>query len=116
MSADQPVTTVVETLEEATAADETCLRDILSEFGAASFPSILLIVSLMLVSPLSGVPLLTSFIGVIIFLVAGQGVLGRRHIWLPGRLVAWKMNTQRSERALERIRRIAAWLDRAPVK
>ena len=100
MSADQPISTVVETLEEATVAHEVCLRDILSEFGSASFPSVLLVVSLLLVSPLSGIPLFSSGLGAVIFLVAIQGAMGRGHIWLPERLVSLKLNAVRPSLAM----------------
>lgn len=112
MSVDQPVTAVVETLEDATEDDEVRIGDILAEFGSASFPPVLLAVSLLLVSPLSGVPLFSSIIGIVILLIAGQGMIGRKHIWLPQRLKAWKLNTRRSDRILDRARRMAAWLDR----
>ncbi|MCE8007428.1 exopolysaccharide biosynthesis protein [Aestuariivita sp.] len=112
MSADQPVSTVVAALEEATETDEVCLRDILSNFGSASFPSILLLAALLLVSPLSGVPLLSSAIGGLIFLVAVQGMIGRTYLWLPRRLMAWKLNTARSDKPLDRVLRFAEWLDR----
>lgn len=112
MSADQPVTAVVETLEDATRDDEVQIGDILSGFGTASFPPVLLAVSILLISPLSGVPLFSSIVGIIIFLVASQAMVGRRHIWLPKRLKAWKLNTERSDRITDRARRLAAWLDR----
>ena len=112
MSAEQPVTTVVETLEDVTERDETRIGDILSEFGSASFPPVLLAISLLLVSPLSGVPLFSSIAGVAIFLIASQGMMGRKHIWLPRRLKDWTLNTKRSDQVTDRARRLAAWLDK----
>lgn len=112
MSADQPVTTVVETLENASESGDVQLGDILDEFGSASFPPLLLTVSLLLVSPLSGVPFFSSLAGVAIFLVATQGALGRKHIWLPRRIKDWKLDTERYERAIHHVRRLATWLDK----
>lgn len=112
MSVEQPVTAVVEALEDATESDEVRIGDILSEFGSASFPPVLLAVSLLLVSPLSGVPFFSSIAGVAIFLIASQGMIGRKHIWLPRRLKDWTLNTERSDRITARARRVATWLDR----
>lgn len=111
MSSDQPVTDVVETLEDATEADDVCLRDILDEFGSASFPPVLLAVSVLLISPLSGIPLFSSAIGMIIFLIASQGMLGARHIWLPSRVTDRRLKTRRAQDFLRRLRRLADWLD-----
>ncbi|WP_299629254.1 exopolysaccharide biosynthesis protein [uncultured Tateyamaria sp.] len=109
---DEPVKAVVETLEDATEVERVCLKDIVSEFGTASFPPVLLALSVLLISPLSGVPLFSSAVGMAIFLVASQGMFGRRQIWMPRRLATWQLNTKRSDRMLESGRRLAVWLDR----
>lgn len=111
MDTDQPVKDVVETLEDVTDADEICLRDVLVEFGTASFPPLLLAVALLLVSPLSGIPLFSSMAGVTIFLIAGQGMIGRDHIWVPERLARWRVDTTRSDAILARFHKAALWLD-----
>ena len=103
---------VVEALEDATEASSVCLSEIVEEFGRASFPPVLLAVSVLLISPLSGVPLFSSIIGMAIFLIAIQGMIGREKIWLPRRLANWRINTRRSDLFLTRIRKVATWLDR----
>ncbi|WP_299374310.1 exopolysaccharide biosynthesis protein [uncultured Tateyamaria sp.] len=103
---------VVEALEDATEANSVCLSEIVGEFGTASFPPILLAVSVLLISPLSGVPLFSSIVGMTIFLIAVQGMIGRDRIWLPQRLANWRIDTRRSDRFLTRIRKVATWLDR----
>mgnify|MGYP001793303967 CR=1 FL=1 len=112
MAATEPIAKIVDTLEEATQSDEICLGDVLDEFGTAAFSSTLLAVALLLVSPLSGVPLFSSASGVAIFLIAGQGAVGRRSIWLPTKLVCLNMTSKRAERAISHARSVAAWLDR----
>jgi hypothetical protein len=112
MSTEHPVNTVVDTLEDAARADEICMRDVLEEFGPASFSSLLLVVSLLLVSPLSGVPLFSSLCGVMIALIAVQGAMGRDHVWLPRKIVDLKLTSDRADQVICRIRKLAQLLDR----
>lgn len=112
MSSKQPVSTVVDTLEDAARADGICMRDVLREFGPASFSSLLLVVALLLVSPLSGVPIFSSLCGMLIFLISLQGAMGRDHVWLPRRIVDLRLASERADQVILRIRKLAAWLDR----
>ncbi len=112
MSAKEPIAEIVDTLEDATQDERMCLGDILEEFGTAAFSSTLLAVSLLLISPLSGVPLFSSVCGITIFLIASQGAFGRREIWLPARFMCINVTSKRADRTIGRIRSAAEWLDR----
>lgn len=112
MPPKEPIAEIVDTLEEATQSDQMCLGDVLEEFGTAAFSSTLLAVSLLLVSPLSSVPLFSSACGIAIFLIASQGALGRRSIWLPARLICLNITSKRAERAIGHARSAAKWLDK----
>ena len=67
---------------------------------------------LILVSPLSGIPGLSSLGGLTIALVAGQILLGRPAIWLPGFLLRRQLPTARLIWALSKLERAAAFIDR----
>jgi len=112
MSTEQPVTEIVEILDDAIHEEETVLGDILEEFGPTSFTSCLLATSVLLVSPLSGVPFFSSLCGLVIFLIAIQAMVGREVIWLPTRITKIKITSHKADRAMGYIKRAAAWLDR----
>ncbi|KPQ08224.1 MAG: putative ABC transporter permease component [Rhodobacteraceae bacterium HLUCCA12] len=56
---------------------------LLDRLGGHSFATLLLLPSLILVSPLSAVPGLTTMMGLVIILVVIQHLLRRRALWLP---------------------------------
>ena len=78
------LTDVVEhTIGEAngeTISVETLMRS----FGHTSFVPLLILPALILITPLSGIPGLSTVCGIIIMLIAGQRLVGHRQIWLPG--------------------------------
>ncbi|SMY10280.1 Exopolysaccharide synthesis, ExoD [Flavimaricola marinus] len=111
MQTDQPISDVVHVLEEKTDEGNAQIGDVLSAFGSASFSSVLLAVAVMLVSPLSGVPLFSSVCGITIFLVASQGALGRKQLWLPERLLKVGIGSNKTKKAFEKLMQAAKWLD-----
>ncbi len=68
-----------------------------------------------LVSPLSGIPGLSSLGGLTIALIALQILLGRQTIWLPDFVLRRQVSAERLQRALARLDRAAAFVDRRSV-
>lgn len=66
--------------------DHVCVSHLLDIMGERSFGALMLVPSLLLVSPLSGIPGFSSLIGAVIALIAGQMLVGRKHLWLPQKL------------------------------
>ncbi|WP_158599039.1 exopolysaccharide biosynthesis protein [Rhodophyticola porphyridii] len=93
-------------------AEEVSVRDMLAAFGNAGFLPALLIPAVIVVSPLSGIPILPSICGIMIFLVSIQMLGHRRHLWLPGWLLRRSVGTKGLRTAMERLHRPARWLDR----
>lgn len=87
------------------------LGDVMEAFGAAGFAGLITLFSLIVVTPLSGVPLVSSVMGVSIALIAGQAIAGRSHPWLPGPLRRRAIPKRRLGGALERTGRLIDWLD-----
>jgi len=79
--------------------------------GASSFTPLLLAPALAVASPLSGIPLFSSAMGVMIFLVSLQMVLNRDHVWLPGWLLRREVSSDRIRAAFDRLRPVLSWLD-----
>jgi hypothetical protein len=102
---------VVRVLRQTSTEEASQFRDVLRAFGTASFSSMMLAASVLLVSPLSGVPLFSSLCGLMIFLIAGQGALGRDHLWLPERLLRIDIGSERAHKVFHGLMRVALWLD-----
>ena len=96
-----PVRDVVQTLQEAAKADKVAFETLLAGFGPAAFPPCLLVPALLVVSPLSGIPLFSSFCALVICLVAAQGAWGRHKIWLPAFLARREMSGAQLRRAAD---------------
>ncbi|WP_157959762.1 exopolysaccharide biosynthesis protein [Devosia submarina] len=68
--------------------------------------------AMLVVSPLSLVPTLPTFVAVLTILVAGQIVLGRKTIWLPQKIRSAKLSGERAAKALGFIKPAGRLLDR----
>jgi hypothetical protein len=103
---------LIERVENASGDKMTSVAQILRALGQNSFTPNLLIPALAVLSPLSGVPLVSTFCGCLIALVSAQMLLGRDHIWLPRALMARQIGTARLRQVGAFIKRPARWLDR----
>ncbi|WP_235756513.1 exopolysaccharide biosynthesis protein [Paracoccus salsus] len=103
---------LIERVETASDEGSTSVGQILAVLGQGSFSPNLLIPALGVASPLSGVPLFSSFCGIIIALVSLQMLSGRDHIWLPEAVKARRVRTARLVQVAEMLKRPARLLDR----
>jgi hypothetical protein len=94
------------------ARDGLTIQAMLDRVGARSFGAALLVPSLILVSPLSIIPLMPTLGGLVILTIATQAFFGRRHLWLPKFLATRRFNGDQMRRAVSYLRQPAAWLDR----
>jgi hypothetical protein len=68
--------------------------------------------ALLVVSPLSGIPLFSSICGLTIAVIAAQMVWpGRDCLWLPGKLTRRHVSGERAREGVARLARVARWLD-----
>ena len=94
------------------ARDGLTIQGMLDRVGARSFGAALLVPSLILVSPLSIIPLMPTLGGLVILTIATQAFFGRKHLWLPKFLATRRFNGDQLRRAVGYLRKPAAWLDR----
>lgn len=106
-----PIGEIVDNLEAATDRDCVRLGALVAQVGDRSFLPVLMVPALLVVSPLSGIPLFSTACGLTIAFVAAQMVAGRRHLWLPGLLMRLRIDGKRARAALSRVHRLAHWLD-----
>jgi hypothetical protein len=100
-------------LEQVSAGeDQVALGNLMEATGQRAFGPMLLLPGLIALSPLSGIPGLPSTVAVMVALIAGQLLCGRRHIWLPRWVVSRSVSRHRFERALRYLYPTARWVDR----
>lgn len=93
-------------------ADDLTLADVFADLGDRSFPTMILIPALVLVSPLSAIPGMTGTLGLTITLLLGQRLFGRKVLWLPRWLAGMRIPRAKLERAAFWLRKPAAKMDR----
>lgn len=91
--------------------EQPTLRTVMETFGRAGALPVMMVVALVVVSPLSGIPLLSSAAGLTIAGIALQLALGRQSLWLPGWLCHRSVPSDRLDAAIERLRPLARFLD-----
>ncbi len=80
--------------------------------GTRAFGPLLLLPGLVLVSPLSAIPTLPSLTGLVILLIAGQVLVGRRTIWLPEAFLRRPIDPARVSKAVAFLSKVARPVDR----
>ena len=106
------LTEIVERTVEETGGGTVSVEQLMRSFGHASFIPLLILPALILITPLSGVPGLSTVCGLIIMLIAGQRLVGHRQIWLPGWIRRRTMKSARLHAGLEKILPFTRFVDR----
>jgi hypothetical protein len=107
-----PVQQIVARLDETAQHDPVTLGEVVEAFGERSFLPLLMVPALLVVSPLSGIPLFSSICGVTIAIIAAQMVWpGRDCLWLPGKLTRRHVSGARARDGVARLAKLARWLD-----
>lgn len=102
---------IVATLRKAGDDHSPSVREIVEHLGQASFGAMLLVPAMIVATPASGLPGLSSTGGLIIALIACQMIVGRKHVWLPAWLMDRRIDSDRFDRALDFLRRPVRWVD-----
>lgn len=92
-------------------AERTDIGKILASFGRASFTPALLLPALAVATPLSGIPLFSSLMGIMIALVSAQMLARRRYLWLPDWILSRQITGAALTSAFTRVRPVAVWID-----
>ena len=85
---------------------------LISGLGRLSHSALLLVPALVVATPLSGIPGLSSVGGIIIALVSLQALAGRSELWFPRWLKRLTLPADRLRGALCKLDGPAAWIDR----
>lgn len=95
------------------ASDRVSIGEMIDAVGHRGQSALVLFPALALVSPLSGIPGMTTIMGAVIALSAGQMALGLPRIWLPARLRRMMLRRARLDKAAPLLRRTARFIDNA---
>ena len=87
------------------------VADLMDMLGERSFGPLLLVPSLIAVSPVGAIPGLPAVTSVAIVLIAGQILLRHEHFWIPGWLGRRSVDAHAMERGLEKFRPVARFID-----
>lgn len=109
---DKTLTHLLDALDEAGRGDTVSVQDVLDAIGDRSIMPVVLAIALVLVSPLSGIPGLPTLSALVIFIVMMQALMRRDHLWLPPFLRNRAVRADRLHKAVDWMRRPAAWVDR----
>ncbi|WP_306152286.1 exopolysaccharide biosynthesis protein [Roseovarius sp. MMSF_3281] len=88
------------------------LGDVVQRIGPRGFGPLLFLPAIIVVSPLGGIPGVPSLFALVIFMIAAQVLLGRRHIWLPSVLGNRQITADKLLRAIQKARPAARRMDR----
>ena len=104
---------VLDRLREAAEGEEVSIGDLVEALGRRSFPALILAPSLIAVSPASGIPGLTTTVGLLVALFSAQMLRGRHCAWLPGFLARRRISPARLCKGIDWLRRPVGFLERA---
>ncbi|WOI56864.1 exopolysaccharide biosynthesis protein [Palleronia sp. LCG004] len=103
---------VIDQLDDLTDRDRIFVSDVVDAFGTTAFLPVMMVPALLVVSPLSGIPLFSSVCGITIAIIASQLFLHRPRLWLPGFMRRRNVSGSRMHEAIGKIRKLANWIDR----
>ena len=87
------------------------VEDMWNCIGKRSFGAVLLIPSLVALTPVGGIPTVPSILALIVLLISGQIVFGRESLWLPGFVLRSSVSSDRLKQSLGYVHPVARWVD-----
>jgi hypothetical protein len=102
---------IIDRVLEAAQDEVITVQALVQSVGRAGFTPLLLVPALAVATPLSGIPMFSAFMGMLIFLVSFQLLLRRRHLWLPGWILNRQVSGARVRSAFEKLRPPMIWLE-----
>ena len=109
---ERSLTHLLDGMEHAARHDTVSVKDVLDEFGERSVLPLILVASLLLVSPLSGLFGVTTLIAMVIIVLSAQALWGRRRLWLPGFILRRRVKSSRLLLGIRWLRAPSKFFDR----
>ena len=87
------------------------VADLMDAIGERSFGPLLLVPSLIAVSPVGAIPGLPAITSVVIVLVSAQILVRHEHLWIPGWLARRSIDAEKMEKGLTKFKPVARFVD-----
>ena len=112
LSPDHPLTDIVDRMADTAQGERVTVGQTLEAFGRRSYLPLLIVPSLAVMSPLSGVPLMSSLCGVVIAIISAQMIFpGLGSLWIPDVVARRNVSGRRARAAIAKLWKVARWLD-----
>lgn len=107
------VESLVETVESAAEGDgDVSVGELVQTIGDDALASLMLVPALIMISPASGIPGLSTACATVVALAAIQLAIGRHTLWLPGFLANRRIARSKLDKAAAWLQKPARFLDR----
>lgn len=104
---------LLDQIEDAAKEQQVTMEAVMHMVGRRSFGPLLLAAGLITLAPVIGdIPGVPTLIGLFVFLIAGQLLIGQDHFWLPGWLLKRSIGRDKLCKALKWLRPPARFIDR----
>ncbi len=107
-----PLAAIADKLRQITEQEVVSVDDIVTTLGPGSSLPLVLVTSLIVVSPASGIPGLPTVVGLLIALVSAERMLNFEDIYLPGALRRRYVKGKTLRSGLDRMQPVIDWFDR----
>lgn len=111
MNEDGRLAAIIENVRAEAADSSITVEEILVAVGDKSILPAILLPALITATPLSGIPGLSAFCGILIALFSFELIFGFRELYLPDRLKNKSINADRLNATLSHILPVMQWLD-----
>ncbi|WHI46489.1 exopolysaccharide biosynthesis protein [Microbulbifer sp. EKSA008] len=98
--------------EKSQGQEKISIQHVIEAVGLRSFAPFLILIGLILFSPLSGIPGMSTAMGVLLLLFALQLLMKRNYIWLPQWLINRSISSEKLMDALHWMEKPARFADR----
>ena len=98
-------------VDDASDARHVSVGEILDALGTRSFAPAVIVPSMILVSPVSGIPGLPTIGAILICLITVQWLFNADHLWLPDWILSRRIRNMRLHNGLMKIAGLADWVD-----
>ncbi|MGG5887126.1 exopolysaccharide biosynthesis protein [Falsiroseomonas sp. HC035] len=103
---------VLDRLESSIHGESIAVQEVIEKLGPKSFASLMLVFSLIAVSPASAIPGITAIVATIVFILVVQMIIGRECVWLPGFITRRHMSTEKLRKGVAWLRKPVAFVER----
>ena len=87
------------------------VQDMLAEVGDRSYAPLVLLITVLLITPVSGIPGVPTIGACLIVLITAQWLVGRKHLWLPEFLLRRSISAERLTKGIDWFKPAADWVD-----